>query len=68
MKPQYDFSQGERGKFFHPNASIHLPIYLDEEVQSYLQERALSKGIEMAHLVNTLLKHEIRLIEAVNNP
>ena len=26
MKPEYDFSQGERGKFFRPHAELHLPI------------------------------------------
>lgn len=25
MKTEYDFSQGERGKFFRPNATFHLP-------------------------------------------
>ena len=25
MKAEYDFSQGERGKFFRPNAIFHLP-------------------------------------------
>ena len=28
MKPEYDFSKGERGKFFRPNAELRLPIYL----------------------------------------
>ena len=25
MRPEYDFSKGERGKFFHPNAKLILP-------------------------------------------
>ena len=25
MRPEYDFSKGERGKFFHANAKLHLP-------------------------------------------
>ena len=25
MRPEYDFSTGERGKFFHANARLHLP-------------------------------------------
>ena len=28
MKPEYDFSKGERGKFSRPNAELRLPIYL----------------------------------------
>ena len=34
MKPEYDFTKGERGKFFRPDAEIRLPIYLDTEVQN----------------------------------
>jgi hypothetical protein len=52
MKEEYDFSKGVRGKFFHKNAKLNLPVYLDSEVQSYLQERAKSKGVEVAQLVN----------------
>jgi len=65
MKQEYDFSKGERGKFFRENARLNLPVYLDEEVQSYLQKRAASKGIEVARLVNEMLKQDIRLIEMV---
>ena len=25
MKPEYDFSTGERGRFFHADARLHLP-------------------------------------------
>ena len=65
MKEEYDFSKGERGKFFRENAKLNLPVYLDDEVQSYLQERARSKGVEVAQLVNEMLRQGIKLIEAV---
>ena len=65
MKEEYDFSKGERGKFFHKNARLNLPVYLDDEVQSYLQERAKSKGVEVTHLVNEMLRQDIKLIEVV---
>ncbi|MES9858999.1 MAG: hypothetical protein ABW166_20715 [Sedimenticola sp.] len=65
MKQEYDFSEGERGKFYRKNAKLNLPVYLDEEVQSYLQERARSKGVEVAQLVNEMLRQDIKLIEAV---
>ncbi|HID44869.1 MAG TPA: hypothetical protein EYP34_03825 [Chromatiaceae bacterium] len=65
MKQEYDFSKGERGKFFRENARLNLPVYLDEEVQNYLQERAKSKGVEVAQLVNEMLRQDIKLIEAV---
>ncbi len=65
MKQEYDFSKGERGKFFRKNAKLNLPIYLDDEVQSYLQERASSKGVEITQLVNEMLRQDIKLIEVV---
>lgn len=48
-----------------PDAKLQLPVYLDDEVRTYLQERAKSKGIEVNRLVNDMLKREIDLIEAV---
>ena len=65
MKEEYNFSRGERGKFFHENAKLNLPIYLDDEVRGYLQERARSRGMEITELVNEMLRQDIKLIEAV---
>lgn len=65
MKDEYDFTGGERGKFFREEAKLNLPVYLDDEVQAYLQERARAKGVDVAQLVNEMLKQEISLIEAV---
>ncbi len=33
MKPEYDFSEGERGKFFHPNAELKQEIQIIESVK-----------------------------------
>jgi hypothetical protein len=65
MKREYDFSKGERGKFYRPDATFHTPIYLDKEVLAYLSEKARSKGIEVGRLVNEILRKDIDLIEAV---
>jgi hypothetical protein len=65
MKPEYDFTKGERGKFFRPDAEIRLPIYLDTEVQKYLEQRATQKGVPLGQMVNDLLKQEIQIIESV---
>jgi hypothetical protein len=64
MKREYDFSKGERGKFFRPNAELRLPIYLDTDVQTYLAERPAQNGIPLGEMVNGLLKQEIRIIES----
>ncbi|MCX6592110.1 MAG: hypothetical protein NTZ56_11335 [Acidobacteria bacterium] len=65
MKPEYDFSKGERGKFFEANAELRLPIYLDADIQRYLTERAADQGVPLSEMVNGLLKHEIQIIESV---
>lgn len=64
MKARYDFSKGERGKFYKANAVFKLPVYLDEAVQAYLAKKAEAKGMELNDLVNDLLKKDIELIEA----
>jgi hypothetical protein len=65
MKDNYDFSQGERGKFFNPTAQFRFPIYLDTPVQDYLSQRAQVKGIDLSSFVNDLLKRDIELVRAV---
>lgn len=65
MKREYDFSNGERGKFYHPGANFNVPVYLDKEVLAYLSEKARSKGIEVSQLINDILRRDIDLIEAV---
>jgi hypothetical protein len=65
MKPEYDFSKGERAKFFRSSAEIRLPIYLNPDIQAYLAERAAHQGMPLGEMVNALLKQEIRIIESV---
>jgi len=64
MKPEYDFSKAERGKFYRAGAEIRLPVYLDAAVGKYLAERAEDKGVSLDELVNGLLKREIQIIES----
>jgi hypothetical protein len=59
MKPEYDFANAERGKFYRSGARLNLPVYLDDDVRSVLQRQAKEKGVEVNELVNDLLKHEI---------
>ena len=64
MKAQYDFSKGQRGKFYSKDAVFKLPVYLDEKVESYLAARAADKGIDLSDLINDMLQKDIELIEA----
>jgi len=65
MKREYDFSKGERGKFYRPDVRFNMPVYLDQEVLAYLSEKATSKGIEVSQLINEILRRDIDLIETV---
>ena len=65
MKPEYDFKNAERGKFFRPGAVLRLPIYLEPEVPDYLAAKAQAKNIDLDDLVNDLLKQEIRIAESL---
>jgi hypothetical protein len=63
MKDRYDFSKGTRGKFYRADAVFRLPVYLDEKVQTYLTAKADAKGVDLADLVNEMLRKDIELIE-----
>ena len=63
MPAEIDFSSGKRGKFYDPNATFNLPVYLDADVQAYLVPLAAKKGVPLSELANDLLKKEIAILE-----
>jgi hypothetical protein len=63
MKEEYDFSKGERGKFYRADALLVPPVHLDPEVLAFLTARAEARGVSLSELVNALLKKDIELIE-----
>ncbi len=65
MKKEYDFSKGERGKFYRADAKLNLPVYLEPAVQERLARAALKRHEDVSVLVNRLLKREIELAEAL---
>lgn len=62
---EVDFTNAARGKFYKPNLRLNLPVYLDADVQDYLNAIAAKKGVALSQLANDLLKREIGIIEAV---
>jgi len=64
MPAEIDFSKGTRGRFFQAGARPILPVYLEIDVQTYLDARAKARGVEVEQLVNELLRKDIELIEA----
>ncbi len=65
MREEYDFSKGERGKFYRPDMKLKIPIYLDEEVSAFVEKIASKKGIDRSSVVNEILKGDIKLAEAM---
>ena len=65
MKEEYDFSKGERGKFYRPDIKLNLPIYLDDEIIAFIEEIANKKGVDLSFVANQLLRSNMQLTEAI---
>lgn len=64
MKKEYDFSKGERAKFYHPDAELDLPVYLDPDVAEFLRGLAEKQGTEIESIVNDWLRRNIDLLQS----
>jgi hypothetical protein len=64
MRKEYDFSRGERGKFYHPDVELNLPVYLDPDVAAFLRELAEKKGTDVESVVNDWLRKSIDLVQS----
>jgi hypothetical protein len=64
MAEEYDFSKGERGKFYSAGAALSPPVHLEPEVLKFLQATAKARGTTLDALVNQLLKKDIELMES----
>ena len=64
MKKEYDFSKGVRGKFYRPNVTFNVPVYLDRTVQQFVERIAQSKRTDISAVVNRLLRSDMELVEA----
>ena len=65
MKTEYDFSKGERGKFYNPKAVFSLPIYLEKDIDDFIRKLADEQGKDPEKLVNELLRGNIQLIQSI---
>ena len=61
MKAEYDFSKGERGKFYNPKAVFNLPIYLEKDVNEFIRKLADEKGKDVGEIVNEWLRGKMQL-------
>ena len=65
MKAEYDFSKGERGKFYHPEAVFSLPVYLESDVSDFMSQLADEQDVDVQELVNEWLRVNIQLVRSV---
>jgi len=63
MKPHYDFSKADRGKFYRKGARVRLPIYLDGQLQKRLERIAQKKGRDVGDVVSDLLIKDVELLD-----
>jgi len=66
MKAEYDFSKGERGKFYDPDAVFSFPVYLEPDVNDFMNQLADEREIDIQDLVNEWLRVNIKLIQSIN--
>ncbi len=65
MKKEYDFSKGERGKFYHKGAEFNMPIYLEPDIADFIYKLAGKKNVEVEKIVNDWLRRNIGLLESI---
>ena len=56
MKKEYDFSKGERGKFYNAKAKFNLPIYLDDDIEDFVSHYAKKNKTDAQTAVNNMLR------------
>jgi hypothetical protein len=65
MKAEYDFSGGERGKFYSPDAVFNFPVYLEPDVSDFMHQLANEREVDIGELVNEWLRANIKLIQSI---
>lgn len=65
MKKEYDFSKGQRGKFYNKKAKINLPIYLEPRNYSFIENIAKKKNSDISTIVNNLIKTDKEIAEYI---
>lgn len=65
MKKEYDFSKGEKGKFYHRDAELYLPIYIEPCMMDVLRKFSKKKGVDVTTIVNEWIKKDISIVETI---
>jgi len=65
MKKQYDFSKGEQGRFYRADTVLKLPIYLHDDLITFVEEYAKEKKADVQTAVNDILRHNKEMLQAL---
>ena len=65
MNKEYDFSRGERGKFYNSEAQLNLPIYLHADNLSFVERIAERKNLDITTVVNELLRSDREIAKVI---
>jgi uncharacterized protein len=66
LPPDFDFSKGEIGKFYHENAVIHFPVYLDPAILKFFRKRAHEQNLNIEAIFNQILEREMAQINSAS--
>jgi hypothetical protein len=65
MKDEYDFSGGERGRFYKDDAELNLPVYLNADVLAFVHDIAKRKNCDISGVVNQLIHSDMQIAKTV---
>jgi hypothetical protein len=65
MRKEYDFSKGERGKFYRADAEFNLPVYLDSDNFFFVKEIAKRKDSDASTVVNELIRSDREIAKVI---
>lgn len=58
MKKNYDFSKARQGILYRPAGTLHVPIYLDDDIQKRLLANQ-RHGATLSKTVNRILRSRL---------
>lgn len=66
MRDEYDFSKGKRGTYPRDLKDLHLPIYLDPQLEEYYKKIARKKNKDLSSIINAILQKEMELHDSLS--
>ncbi len=63
MKKHYDFSKAQRGQLFRAANTLHIPVYLDDDVHKALVGKEKNVKKDLSKIVNNVLRTQLDLVD-----